>query len=47
MGLKDAVYLLENKGFKVTMSGRGKVINQLPVAGTIFKKDQNIALILN
>jgi cell division protein FtsI (penicillin-binding protein 3) len=47
MGLKDAVYLLENKGFKVTVSGRGKVINQLPVAGTIFKKDQLMSLVLN
>jgi cell division protein FtsI (penicillin-binding protein 3) len=47
MGLKDAVYLLETKGFKVTATGRGKVKNQMPVAGTIFKKDQNILLILN
>ena len=47
MGLKDAVYLLENKGLKVTVTGRGKVVNQIPVAGTTFKKDQNISLVLN
>ncbi|UAY51648.1 penicillin-binding protein [Ferruginibacter albus] len=47
MGLKDAVYLLENKGFKVTISGKGKVVNQLPIAGTAFKKGQPIALVLN
>ena len=47
MGLKDAVYLLENKGIIVTVTGRGKVVNQLPVAGTAFKKNQTIALILN
>jgi cell division protein FtsI (penicillin-binding protein 3) len=47
MGLKDAVYLLENKGLIVTVTGRGKVVNQLPVAGTAFKKNQTIALILN
>lgn len=47
MGLKDAVYLLENKGLKVTVTGRGKVMNQSVVAGTNFIKNQNIALILN
>ena len=47
MGLKDAVYLLENKGLKVTASGRGRVVNQSLAAGTNFKKTQNISLILN
>lgn len=47
MGLKDAVYLLENMGLKVTVTGRGRVINQSITAGTNFKKAQNIALILN
>lgn len=47
MGLKDAVYLLENLGLKVTVTGRGRVFNQSMTAGTIFKKNQNIALILN
>jgi cell division protein FtsI (penicillin-binding protein 3) len=47
MGLKDAVYLLENKGLKVSTSGRGRVINQSLIAGTNFKKGQNISLVLN
>ncbi len=47
MGLKDAVYLLENKGLVVTVTGRGKVVNQLPAAGTTFRKNQTISLILN
>ena len=47
MGLKDAVYLLENLGLKVIVTGRGRVMNQSLVAGTNFKKTQNISLILN
>jgi cell division protein FtsI (penicillin-binding protein 3) len=47
MGLKDAVYLLENKGLKVSTSGRGRVVNQSLVAGTGFKKGQTISLVLN
>jgi len=47
MGLKDAVYLLENKGLKVTVTGRGKVMNQSLTAGTNFKKGQTILLALN
>ena len=47
MGLKDAVYLLENMGLKVTVTGRGRVINQSLTAGTNFKKSQTISLILN
>ena len=47
MGLKDAVYLLENKGMKVTVRGRGRVLNQSLAAGANFSKTQNILLILN
>jgi cell division protein FtsI (penicillin-binding protein 3) len=47
MGLKDAVYLLENKGLKVEISGRGKVANQSLVVGTTFNKGQKISLLLN
>jgi cell division protein FtsI (penicillin-binding protein 3) len=47
MGLKDAVYLLENMGLKVTALGRGRVVNQSMMAGTNFKKSQIISLILN
>jgi len=47
MGLKDAVYLLENMGLQVTATGRGRVMNQSLTAGTNFNKNQNIALTLN
>jgi cell division protein FtsI (penicillin-binding protein 3) len=47
MGLKDAVYLLENKGFVTSVSGRGRVVNQSIAAGQAFKKGQRIALVLN
>ncbi len=47
MGMKDAVYLLENSGLKVNASGRGKVMNQSVAAGTNFKKGQTISIVLN
>ncbi|MBK7433452.1 MAG: transpeptidase family protein [Chitinophagaceae bacterium] len=47
MGLKDAVYLLENKGLKVSATGRGRVVNQSLAAGTPFKNDQTISILLN
>jgi len=47
MGLKDAVYLLENMGLKVAVTGRGRVMNQSLAAGTAFKKAQTISLMLN
>ncbi|MDR3286511.1 MAG: transpeptidase family protein [Prevotellaceae bacterium] len=34
MGLRDALYLLEKSGMKVSFSGKGKVKNQSIVAGT-------------
>lgn len=47
MGLKDAVYLLENKGFKTTVSGRGRVFLQSVQPGTAVSKGQKISLMLN
>lgn len=47
MGLKDAVYLLENMGLKVTVTGMGRVLNQSLIPGTPFTKDTPIALVLN
>ena len=47
MGLKDALYLLENKGLVAVVSGRGKVVSQSLVAGTNFTKGQKIILMLN
>ncbi|MBC7536148.1 MAG: PASTA domain-containing protein, partial [Ferruginibacter sp.] len=47
MGLKDAVYLLENKGFRTAVSGKGRVVNQSITAGANFNKGQKIILMLN
>jgi cell division protein FtsI (penicillin-binding protein 3) len=46
-GLKDAVYLLENMGFKVMIAGVGKVMYQSLAQGTAFNKGQTIQLQLN
>ena len=44
MGLRDALYLLENKGLKVSVRGRGKVLAQSLPAGTAIRKGQLIYL---
>ncbi len=49
MGLKDAIYLLENQGMQVQLSGRGKVMSQSVPPGTKINKGQkqNITLQLS
>ncbi len=47
MGLKDAVYLLENMGLKVWTSGRGKVIYQSLAQNAGFNKGEVIKIQLN
>lgn len=47
MGLKDAIYLLENKGLKVLANGRGRVFDQSLLAGATFKRGQTVTLFLN
>jgi cell division protein FtsI (penicillin-binding protein 3) len=47
MGLKDAVYLLENEGMQVQIQGKGKVQVQSVPAGTRIIKGQNITLQLS
>ena len=47
LGLKDAVYMLENYGLKVTAGGRGKVIYQSLSEGTTFTKGEKINIQLN
>ena len=47
MGLKDALYLLENEGYKVAFTGSGRVASQTPLAGTALERGQNVSLILN
>jgi cell division protein FtsI (penicillin-binding protein 3) len=46
MTAKDAVYLLESKGFKVRLNGFGKVINQSVKAGSVYSKGSKVNLIL-
>ena len=47
LGLKDAIYLLENMGLKVAASGRGKVTSQSLAGNSGFSKGQLIKLELN
>lgn len=44
MGARDAVYILESRGVKVTINGRGKVRNQSIAPGSVVKKGMRIAL---
>lgn len=46
MGAKDAVFLLENRGLKVSLSGVGTVSSQSIKPGTFAKKGGNIELCL-
>ena len=47
MGLKDALNMLENRGLKVTIQGKGKVFAQNILPGVTIVKGQTINLILN
>lgn len=47
MGLKDALYLLENMEVKVNTKGKGKVVAQSIAPGTTVVKNQNISIDLN
>ena len=47
MGLKDALYLLENLGIKVSVQGKGKVLNQSVTPGTVLTKDMSVVLELD
>ncbi|MFN3529261.1 MAG: penicillin-binding protein [Bacteroidia bacterium] len=47
MGLKDALYLLENAGLRVLPIGKGKVVRQSLRAGTPFQKNQEIVIELS
>lgn len=47
LGLKDAIYLLENEGMKVTIQGKGIVQGQSVAPGTRIIKGQKIVLLLS
>jgi len=45
MGLRDALYMLESLGLKVTIKGKGKVISQSVSPGTAINR--NLAVVLD
>lgn len=47
LSVKDAVYILESEGMKVTLKGRGTVQGQTIPPGTKIKKGQTITLLLS
>jgi cell division protein FtsI (penicillin-binding protein 3) len=47
MGAKDAVYLLEQKGLKVQLTGVGKAIRQSIPQGASIKRGQGVLIELN
>ena len=46
MGLKEAMFLLENAGLKVTFRGRGAVVSQSLAAGTACRPGDKIEIVL-
>lgn len=47
MGLKDALYLLENLGYRVSFQGKGRVISQTPEANSQMGKNGIVELQLS
>ena len=46
MGLRDAIYALENNGYRCSYEGIGHVVKQIPSAGEIKTKGETIKLVL-
>jgi cell division protein FtsI (penicillin-binding protein 3) len=46
MGAKDAVYVLEKYGLRISFSGRGQVVSQSVSPGQRIVKGQSVALVL-
>lgn len=44
MGLRDAMYVLENRGMRVRFSGKGKVVGQSPGYGKRYRKGMVVDL---
>jgi cell division protein FtsI (penicillin-binding protein 3) len=47
MSLRDAIYLLENSGFKVRYSGKGRVLKQSPEHGARVYEGSIVSLGMN
>ncbi len=46
MGLNEALYMIENSGYRCKFSGTGHVASQTPAAGKTLKKDETITIVL-
>lgn len=46
MGLKDALYAIENNGYRCVYEGIGHVVSQNPAAGTSCRKGETVKLVL-
>lgn len=46
MGLKDAIYAIENNGYRCSYEGVGHVTSQSPAAGTEYAKGETIRIVL-
>ncbi len=46
LGLRDAVYAIENNGYRCSHTGTGHVVSQNPEAGTKTRKGQTINIVL-
>ena len=46
LGLKDAIFAIENNGYRFSHSGTGHVVSQTPKAGTKAKKGEKISIVL-
>jgi cell division protein FtsI (penicillin-binding protein 3) len=47
MGLRDAMHILENSGYKVKFSGRGRIVEQIPAPGLTTSNTNTITLKLS
>lgn len=47
MSLRDAIYLLENSGYRVRFTGKGKVLRQSPEHGARYFEGQIVSLDMN
>jgi len=47
MGLRDALYILENQGYKVKFTGKGRVVAQTPAPGAWAEKNSIINIQLS
>lgn len=46
MGLNEALYMIENSGYRCKFSGTGHVAGQTPAAGKTLKKGETITIVL-